>query len=46
MEQVTETGQALSEAEGIIRTHQEEAATVVEIGSGQYEFVYTFSRVP
>ena len=44
--QVTENGQALSEAEGIIRTHQEEAATVVEVGSGQYEFVYTFFSTP
>jgi alpha-L-rhamnosidase len=41
--QVTEGGQAVETAEGVIRVSQEQEATVVEVGSGTYAFAYPFS---
>jgi alpha-L-rhamnosidase len=42
--QVTEGGQVVETAEGIIQVSQEEEATVIEVGSGTYAFAYPFSR--
>jgi alpha-L-rhamnosidase len=42
--QVTEGGQAVETAEGVIQLSQEQQATVVEVGSGTYGFAYPFSR--
>jgi len=41
--QVTEGGQAVETAEGVIQVSQEQEATVVEVGSGTYAFAYPFS---
>ncbi len=42
--QVTEGGQTVETAEGVIQVSQEQEATVIEIGSGTYAFAYPFSR--
>ena len=42
--QVTEGGQTVETAEGVIQVSQEQEATVVEVGSGTYVFAYPFSR--
>jgi alpha-L-rhamnosidase len=41
--QVTECGQAVESAEGIIHVSQEQEATVIEVGSGKYAFAYPFN---
>jgi alpha-L-rhamnosidase len=41
---VTEGGQRVETAEGVIQVNQEQQATVVEVGSGTYAFAYPFSR--
>jgi hypothetical protein len=41
LEDVTESGQPLSGAEGITQAYQDGDVVVVEAGSGQYEFSYT-----
>jgi alpha-L-rhamnosidase len=38
--QVTEGGQAVETAEGVIRMSQEQETTVIEVGSGTYTFAY------
>jgi alpha-L-rhamnosidase len=40
---VTEGGQKVETAEGVIQVRQEQEATVVEVGSGTYAFAYPFS---
>ena len=42
--QVTEGGQTVETAEGVIQVSQEQEATVIEAGSGTYAFAYPFSR--
>jgi alpha-L-rhamnosidase len=42
--QVTEGGQTVETAEGVIQVSQEQEATVIEVGSGTYAFAYPFSR--
>ncbi len=42
--QVTESGQALANGNGIIGTRQDGEAVVVEIGSGQYRFSYATGK--
>ena len=42
--QVTEGGQRVETAEGVIQVSQEQEATVVEGGSGTYAFAYLLSR--
>ena len=39
--QVTEGGQGVETAEGVIQVSQEQEATVVEVGSGTYAFAYS-----
>ena len=41
--QVTEGGQAVETAEGVIQVSQQQEATVIEVGSGTYAFAYPFS---
>ncbi|NOZ28373.1 MAG: family 78 glycoside hydrolase catalytic domain [Chloroflexi bacterium] len=45
LEQVTESGRPLREAEGITRAKQTQDAVLVEIGSGRYDFVYEASAL-
>jgi alpha-L-rhamnosidase len=42
--QVTEGGQVVETAEGVIQVSQEQEVTVIEVGSGTYAFAYPFSR--
>jgi alpha-L-rhamnosidase len=42
--QVTEGGQAVETAEGVVQVSHEQEATVIEISSGTYAFAYLFSR--
>jgi alpha-L-rhamnosidase len=41
--QVTESGQAIDDADGVARAFQEGDAVIVEVGSGQYQFAYDAS---
>jgi alpha-L-rhamnosidase len=38
------SGKPLVTGDGITGIHQDEAAAVVEIGSGRYDFAYSFAR--
>jgi len=40
---VTEGGQAVETAEGVIQVSQEQEATLIEVGSGTYVFAYPFT---
>jgi alpha-L-rhamnosidase len=42
--EITESGKALQDAKGITNINKDGKVVTLEIGSGQYQFMYTYNR--